>query len=166
MKEQSAAFAVGAVGYPCIELLARGRTHWSMALLGGACVLALMWIARRFPAMPLVRQAALGAALITAAEFAVGVTVNLGLGWQVWDYSREFANLLGQICPLFSFFWFLLCLPVLAVFKKPFWRRRVWTEKMQRWARGTSACRKMAAPRRHSRTCAVNADTATAKKNF
>lgn len=117
MKEKTAAFAVGAVGYPCIELAARGRTHWSMALLGGICVLALVYIARRFPAMPLIRQAVLGAGFITAAEFAVGVLVNLWLGWQVWDYSREFANVLGQICPLFSFFWFLLCLPVLAALK-------------------------------------------------
>lgn len=121
MKEKSAAFAVGAVGYPCIELAARGRTHWSMALLGGICVLALVWIARRFPTMPLVGQAALGAGFITAAEFAVGVLVNLWLGWRVWDYSREFANVLGQVCPLFSFFWFLLCLPVLTALK-PRWR--------------------------------------------
>ena len=117
MKKKAAAFAVGAVGYPCIELAARGRTHWSMALLGGVCVLALVWIARRFPAMSLVRQAALSAGFITAAEFAVGVLVNLWLGWEVWDYSHEFANVLGQICPLFSFFWFLLCLPVLAVLR-------------------------------------------------
>lgn len=118
MKKNAAAFAVGAAGYPCLELIARGRTHWSMALLAGVCVLALLWIARRFPAMPLAGQAALGAALITAAEFAVGVLVNLRLGWDVWDYSHEFANVLGQICPLFSFFWFLLCLPVLAVARR------------------------------------------------
>ena len=117
MKEKSAAFAVGAVGYPCIELAARGRTHWSMPLLGGICVLALLWIARRFPTMPLVGQAVLGAGFITAAEFTVGLLVNLWLGWRVWDYSREFANVLGQICPLFSFFWFLLCLPVLAALR-------------------------------------------------
>lgn len=118
MKKNAAAFAVGAAGYPCLELIARGRTHWSMALLAGVCVLALLWIARRFPAAPLAGQAALGAALITAAEFAVGVLVNLRLGWDVWDYSHEFANVLGQICPLFSFLWFLLCLPVLAVARR------------------------------------------------
>ena len=48
-------------------------------------------------------QAALGTAFITAAELAVGLVVNRALGWQVWDYSREFGNVLGQICPLFSF---------------------------------------------------------------
>lgn len=117
MKRQAAAFMAGAAGYPCIEILARGHSHWSMAVLGGVCVMALAWIARRFPGLPLAAQAALGAAFITAAEFAVGAVVNLALGWQVWDYSREFANVLGQICPLFSFFWFLLCLPVLGALK-------------------------------------------------
>ena len=112
MKEKATAFAVGATGYPCIEILARGHTHWSMALLGGICVLALVWIARRYPGMNIAVQAALGTAFITAAELAVGLVVNRALGWQVWDYSREFGNVLGQICPLFSFYWFLLCLPV------------------------------------------------------
>ena len=44
---------------------------------------------------------------------AVGLVVNLGLGWQVWDYGKEFGNFLGQICPLFSFYWFLLCYALL-----------------------------------------------------
>ena len=114
MKEKATAFAVGATGYPCIEILARGHTHWSMALLGGICVLALVWIARRYPGMNIAVQAALGTAFITAAELAVGLVVNRALGWQVWDYSREFGNVLGQICPLFSFYWFLLCLPIAA----------------------------------------------------
>lgn len=47
--------------------------------------------------------------LITAAEFATGLVVNLLLGWQVWDYSAEPANLLGQICLRYSFYWFCLC---------------------------------------------------------
>ena len=66
MKEKATAFAVAATGYPCIEILARGHTHWSMALLGGICVLALVWIARRYPGMNIAVQAALGTAFITA----------------------------------------------------------------------------------------------------
>lgn len=88
-----------------------------MALLGGVCVLALVWIAQRYPAMNIAVQAALGTAFITAAEFIAGLVVNLALGWQVWDYSREFGNVLGQICPLFSFYWFLLCLPVFGLLR-------------------------------------------------
>lgn len=99
MKEKATAFAVGATGYPCIEILARGHTHWCMALLGGICVLALVWIARRYPGMNIAVQAALGTAFITAAELAVGLVVNRALGWQVWDYSREFGNVPGTDMP-------------------------------------------------------------------
>ena len=60
-------------------------------------MLALVWIARRYPGMNIAVQAALGTAFITAAELAVGLVVNRALGLQVWDYSREFGNVLGQI---------------------------------------------------------------------
>ena len=30
----------------------------------------------------------------------------------VWDYSDRKFNLMGQICPLYSALWFLLCIPV------------------------------------------------------
>ena len=37
---------------------------------------------------------------------------NLALGWRVWDYSLLWGNLWGQICPLSSSLWFLLCIPI------------------------------------------------------
>ena len=112
MKEKSAIFATGAAGYSCIELLARGHTHWTMAVLGGVCLLCLLGIARQFASLPILVQAGLGACVITVLEFATGLIVNLALGWNVWNYGHEFGNVLGQICPLFSFLWFLLCIPV------------------------------------------------------
>ena len=39
--------------------------------------------------------------------------MNLRLGWQVWDYSSQPGNVLGQVCPLFCFLWLMLSLPVL-----------------------------------------------------
>ena len=89
MKEKATAFAVGATGYPCIEILARGHTHWSMALLGGICVLALVWIARRYPGMNIAVQAALGTAFITAAELAVGLVVNRALGFPACGQTQQ-----------------------------------------------------------------------------
>ena len=53
----------------------------------------------------------IGAAVITSLEFTVGMIVNVGLGWNVWDYSEKPLNLFGQICPLFSIGWFFLSLP-------------------------------------------------------
>ncbi len=74
MKEKATAFAVGATGYPCIEILARGHTHWSMALLGGICVLALVWIARRYPGMNIMLTMGKSGCLYKSAD----ETVRLG----------------------------------------------------------------------------------------
>ena len=109
-------FIVGAAGYAGVEYLYRGYTHWTMVLTGGACLLAFYCYTKETKDTPLLVQAAAGACIVTVFEFCVGVVVNLWYGWHVWDYSREPSNLLGQICPLFSFIWFLLCLIIHAFF--------------------------------------------------
>jgi hypothetical protein len=113
MKKQAAIFATGAVGYSALEILARGYTHWTMTLLGGLCLLAVVGIGHRLADTPLPVQAALGAGVITAAELCTGLLVNLVLGWRVWDYSAEPGHFLGQICPRYSVYWFFLCVAVL-----------------------------------------------------
>lgn len=123
MRENFAAFAVGAAGYSGLEVLARGYTHWTMALTGGVCVVALWRIAAHLGEKPLWVQALLGSACITAAEFVVGLVVNVWLGWGVWDYSSEFGNILGQICPLYSFLWFLLAFTACFVMRRILRRR-------------------------------------------
>ena len=48
MKLQTpAVFALGAVGYAALELLWRGRTHWTMALTGGAVLVGLRRLRQR-----------------------------------------------------------------------------------------------------------------------
>ena len=108
------AFSSGAALYPAVEILYRGRTHWSMALLGGICVLALREISAALPEWRIGRKALVGTLVVTELEFLTGAAVNLALGWNVWDYADRPGNVLGQVCPLYSFFWFLLSLPVLA----------------------------------------------------
>lgn len=110
-------FALGAAGYSCIEIAVRGYTHWTMTLLGGACLLFLCRLERAAPRRPLPAAAALGAAGITAAELAVGLIVNRMLGWGVWDYTHEAFDLLGQICPKFSAYWYALCLALFAAMR-------------------------------------------------
>jgi len=102
-------FLIGGAAYSMIEILWRGYTHWSMTLTGGVCFLliyALHIYARR---VPFLLRCLCGALAITAAEFSVGCVVNLLLGWEVWDYSAEPLNLLGQICLWFSLLWCVLC---------------------------------------------------------
>lgn len=108
------AFLLGAACYPLLELAVRGRTHWSMALTGGACLLSIGRMngcLRRRIRWP--GRCALGALIITSFELGVGLVVNRWLKWNVWDYSRVPGNLLGQICPRFCLYWFLLNLPLL-----------------------------------------------------
>ena len=54
-----------------------------------------------------------GAFIFTVVEFFVGILVNLIYKWDVWDYSHKPFNILGQVCPEYSFKWFLLCLALL-----------------------------------------------------
>lgn len=101
--------AAGGLLYLLIELAWRGRSHWTMFLLGGLCFLALGLINEILPwETPLWKQMLIGACIITVLEFLTGCIVNLWLGWEVWDYSAMPGNLLGQICPQY----FVLWLPV------------------------------------------------------
>ena len=106
-------FLLGAVGYPLIELLWRGRTHWTMSLAGGVSMVLLLYISRT--ALPLPLMWISGALAITAVEFAIGYVVNVRLGWEIWDYSRLPMNLLGQVCLPFSSVWLVLSIPAISL---------------------------------------------------
>ena len=98
--------AVGGSVYVLLELVLRGRSHWTMFLLGGLCFVLIGLINEVIPwETPLLLQGVIGSAIVTALEFATGCIVNLWLGWGVWDYSNLPFNLLGQICLPFSLLW-------------------------------------------------------------
>lgn len=101
-------FIIGGLGYGALELLWRGYTHISMVITGGICLLGIRLICNYFKNLSLFNKALLSAFLITAIEAVVGFIVNVKLCLNVWDYSKLPFNMSGQICLLFSFFWFLL----------------------------------------------------------
>ena len=101
-----ALLSAGGLLYILIELLWRGRSHWTMFFLGGVCFVALGLINEVLPwSMPLWQQTLIGTAIITVLEFLTGCVVNLWLGWTVWDYSGLPGNILGQICPQYILLW-------------------------------------------------------------
>lgn len=106
LKELTVVFGVGAVIYGLTEVIFRGHTHWTMLLTGGAVFSCLYFIFDILYNENLLKNALLGAVIITTAEFAVGCVVNIGLNMHIWDYSHKTLNLYGQICPAFSFGWF------------------------------------------------------------
>ncbi|MEG2596818.1 MAG: hypothetical protein RR977_00180 [Oscillospiraceae bacterium] len=112
LKENALIYMIGSLGYSIIEIVWRGFTHWTMAITGGICFLALYRLNFRCLKDHWIIKCLKGSALITLIEFMVGTIVNLRLQWNVWDYSNAFGNILGQVCPLYSALWFFLCIPV------------------------------------------------------
>ncbi|MEG2038988.1 MAG: hypothetical protein RRZ73_04590 [Oscillospiraceae bacterium] len=84
------------------------HTHWTMVLTGGLCfLLSYIFNSRNKNASFIYRSLVVWLIIVTA-EFLVGCIVNLWLGWNVWDYSGEPFNFMGQICLMFSFLWLLM----------------------------------------------------------
>ncbi len=102
----------GGTAYGLIEVVWRGYTHPSMVLTGGICFAMICEVNHRFSQKPLLLRSAACALFITIVEFCVGLLVNRILQLGVWDYSDVPFHLMGQICPLYSLLWFLLCIPV------------------------------------------------------
>lgn len=110
-------FFIGGTLYTLIELIWRGHTHVSMTFAGGLCLAGLYWFDKHASSLTFISKCIIGAMGITAVEFATGFMVNRVFELQVWDYSDRFLNLMGQVCPLFTFLWFLICIPALGICK-------------------------------------------------
>lgn len=117
-KKNLGLFAFGGIVYGLIEILWRGKTHWSMVLTGGAGFLALFKIFEKNKDASLFKKCALGSSVITAFEFVSGCIFNLMLKMKVWDYSKLPLNFKGQICALYSCLWGLLSIPISFVCKE------------------------------------------------
>lgn len=102
-------YALGAELYGAIEILWRGRTHWTMLLCGGVCFTIMYLISAA--ALPFWLKCVLSALAVTLVELIAGILVNIIFAWDVWDYSHMAFNLLGQICPVFSLCWLMLSVP-------------------------------------------------------
>ena len=102
-------FFIGGLIYLITELLWRGRSHWTMFIVGGFCFIItgaineiLSW------ETSLIIQCVIGAVGITITEFISGIILNIWLKWNIWDYSNMPGNILGQICPQYFLLWILI----------------------------------------------------------
>lgn len=88
---KAAVLATAGGGMYCgVELLFRGRTHWTMVLVGGICFLLIGLLNERYPwEMALTSQMLLAAAIVTAAEFLVGMVLNVWMRLDIWNYSDK-----------------------------------------------------------------------------
>lgn len=105
-------FSIGGIGYALIEILWRRKTHWTMAVTGGAAFVSLFRFYKKFSSMKMFSKCISGSLIITAMEFCCGCIVNIKCKLNVWDYSNCRFNIKGQICPFYSILWALLCIPI------------------------------------------------------
>lgn len=100
-------FVFGGLVYFGLEVLFRGHSHWTMFALGGFLFLILGELNEGLLEWdtPLIWQGIIGSAIVTGAELATGMILNVWLGLGVWDYSGMPLNYKGQICLPFSILW-------------------------------------------------------------
>lgn len=128
MRKHLILFAIGAAAYVLVEMLWRGYTHWTMAVLGGLCFVLIGGINNWIPwEMPLPLQAVIGAGIVTMAELVAGLVLNVFLGLGIWDYSNLPGNFLGIICPQFTAAW--VGLSLLAILLDDWLRYRLFGEE-------------------------------------
>lgn len=112
LKKTGTLFTVGALGYTLLEMLWRGHSHWSMAIAGGISLVTLFKVFEKLRNAPVYFKSIVGGGIITAIEFVFGAIFNLWLGMRIWDYSEVGGNILGQICPVYTILWCIVCIPV------------------------------------------------------
>ena len=104
-------FLFGGTAYFYIEVMFRGFSHVSMMICGGLAFV-LIGLLDENPNwnLSLLSQMVIGSIIITTLEFITGLIVNVWLKLNVWDYSMEPYNILGQVCLAYSNLWFLMSL--------------------------------------------------------
>lgn len=104
-------FIIGGLVYVIMELLFRGRSHISMFFVGALCFIIIGSLNEFYTwQMSVISQMFISSIVITILEFICGLIVNVWLGLNVWDYSNQPYNLMGQICLLFTNLWFFISL--------------------------------------------------------
>lgn len=107
-------FLFGGISYLLVEMAYRGRTHWTMLIVGGICFVLIGAQNELYTwEISFILQCLIGALIVTTVEFISGCIINIYLGWNVWDYSGLPCNLSGQISLLFSSLWVLLSVPAI-----------------------------------------------------
>lgn len=102
---------IGGTIYYIMEMAFRGRSHWTMIVVGGICFLICGGLNEWFSFnMPLLLQGAVCACLVTIVEFFAGCVLNLCLQMDIWDYTNMPLNLYGQICLPFTILWIFVCM--------------------------------------------------------
>lgn len=119
-------FAVGSIGGWVLELLFRrffSAKKWiNPGFLTGPCLpiygfgLASLYLMARIDlsfienkTLQTILSILLMCILVTLIEYLGGLIFIKGMKIKLWDYSGQWGNIQGIICPLFTFFWLVAC---------------------------------------------------------
>ena len=107
-KKDIVVFILGGLIYCGIELIFRGRTHFTMFLLAGCCSLVMAGLNNIFSFdMPFLIQVFISGFVCSVGEYIFGILFNKN--FTIWDYRNlpgTFAN--NQLNILFCILWLLL----------------------------------------------------------
>lgn len=104
-------FYVGFTTYITIETLFRGYSFALMGLDGAICFLLFDKINEYIPwDLDLFWQGCIGSIIVTFSELIIGLGLQVLEASPMWDYSTQWMNYKGVICPLFSFLWIWLAI--------------------------------------------------------
>ena len=104
-----------------------GNGGWAnivMLPIGGLCGVLVGSLHKipRFYSMRVITQALLGTCIVLIIELLTGIVLNRWLGLQIWDYTGQPGNIMGQICLPYGVLWFAIM---------PF---TIWLEDRLRWS--------------------------------
>lgn len=109
-------FIIGGLLYYGIEVLWRGHSDFTMAIVGGICFVLIGGLNNWFTfEMGLIEQSLISSIIVTIIEYISGYILNIKLNLGIWEYSQIPFNLNGQICLLYSSLWILLSLIAIIV---------------------------------------------------
>ena len=116
MVKKACLFTVGGGLYVSLELLWRGRSHWTMFALGGGCFVAIGELGKALKCVPRAVRAAVGSGVCTVGELLTGLLFNRD--YSIWDYRELPGNFRGQICLPFSLLWIPLSAAAEELYRK------------------------------------------------
>lgn len=100
-------FFIGGFSYVGVEFLWRGRSHWTMFIVGGLCFVLIGALNDEFTFdMSIIKQMLISSVIITLVEFLAGLLINPN--HIIWDYSQMPFNIMGQVCLPYTILWFFL----------------------------------------------------------
>lgn len=102
-------FIMGSL-YMLLEGLWRGWTNIFMLIVGGLSCFLIGRLNEKpaFYNKKLWEQCLLGTGIILLIEFTSGMILNVYFKLGLWDYSKNWGNLYGQICLAYALLWFFL----------------------------------------------------------